>query len=177
VSKRLPLVLSALALAVSLLGATPAGQAAADLVRAAVPLALYANNAGKLQGHTASAAPVGGQVPVLDASGGLAAPALRYAPGVVASKLVAVNGKPVPLEVGFSTTMRAACPAGAVVLGGGYDTTLIAAGNVKITAEQADESTQSWTVTVFNIPVLDPKTGEIATHTGRGRAIAHCLRT
>ena len=61
---RLPLVLSALALVVSLLGATSAGDAAVGFVRGVVPpLALYANNAGKLGGHTASTAPVGGQIP------------------------------------------------------------------------------------------------------------------
>ena len=175
-SKRLPLVLSALALTVSLLGATPLGHAAANAVRGAVPLALYASNAGKLQGHTASTAPVGGQIPVLDASGALPASTLKRAPGLDVSKIVLVPGPGTFLPVGDTTQVKATCPAGAVVIAGGFDSELINAGDTKVTAEQPDEGSQSWVVNVYNEPVLDPKTGQVATHTGKARAYALCVK-
>jgi hypothetical protein len=176
VSKRLPLVLSALALTVSVLGATPLGHAAATAVKGAVPLALYANNAGKLQGHTASTAPVGGQIPVLDATGALPASTLKRAPGLDVSKVVLISGPATALPVGNTTQIKATCPAGAVVVAGGFDSQLINAGETKVTAEEPDEGTQSWVVNVYNEPVLDPKTGEVATHTGRARAYVLCVK-
>jgi hypothetical protein len=176
VSKRLPLVLSALALTVSVLGATPLGHAAANAVRGAVPLALYANNAGKLQGHTASTAPVGGQIPVLDATGALPVSTLKNAPGLNVAKVVFVPGPAGALPVGNTTQLKATCPAGAVVIAGGFDSQLINAGETKVTAEEPDEGTQSWVVNVYNEPVLDPKTGEVATHTGKARAYALCVK-
>ena len=63
--QRLPLILSATALLVSVLGATPIGQAAGGVIGKAVPLALFAKNAGKLNGHTSSVRPKAGQIPVL----------------------------------------------------------------------------------------------------------------
>src|SRR5262249_60628443 len=65
---RLPLILSAAALVVSLLGATPLGEAARSTVAKVVPRAKtadFAKNAGRLNGHKSSAAPTAGQIPVL----------------------------------------------------------------------------------------------------------------
>ena len=73
--RKLPVVLSATALAVSLLGATPLGAAAMK----AVPLALFANNADRVDGIHASKIPHPGYlvplgptdtIPVPDASTG-----------------------------------------------------------------------------------------------------------
>ncbi len=81
--RRLPLILSATALFVALFGSTPLGQATANVIATAVPLAkhaLFANNAGKLNGHTASTKPGPGMIPVLDASGKLAASIVAAGP-------------------------------------------------------------------------------------------------
>jgi hypothetical protein len=72
----LPLALSAAALVVALLGATPLGHAARSGLSKVVPFAKvagFAKNAGKLNGHTASASPSAGQIPILDSSGKLPA--------------------------------------------------------------------------------------------------------
>jgi hypothetical protein len=71
--QRLPLILSATALAVSFLSSTALGQAAVQRVTKAVPLALFASNAGKLNGHKSSTAPKAGQIPVLLKNGKLPA--------------------------------------------------------------------------------------------------------
>ncbi len=64
-SKRLPLVPSLVALAVALLGWTPAGEAAQSWVKRA----LYAKNAGKVNGIKASKTPVPGRLLALDLAG------------------------------------------------------------------------------------------------------------
>ena len=79
--------------------------------------------------------------------------------------------------MGDTTRLKATCPAGSVVIGGGYNSKLINAGDTNVIAEQPDEGTQSWLVDIYNIPVLDPKTGEVATHTGKARAFALCVKT
>jgi hypothetical protein len=177
VRQRLPLIFSATALVVSLFGATPVGQAATNAVRAAVPLALFANNAGKLNGHTSSTAPKGGQIPVLDGGGNLPAAILGRAAGALAAKLTVVAGPQTSLGVAEVTTLTAACPAGSSLIAGGYDVHLIEAGDPRVDRSQPDSKTQSWQVDVYNIPVIDPATQKIATHTGRGRAFAVCVRT
>jgi hypothetical protein len=174
VRQRLPLALSAIALAVALLGATPLGHAAGDAIRGAVPLALFANNSAKLNGHTASTVPLAGQIPIVDATGNLSAAILRHAP-FDPTRLTVANGTAIGLPVGQTVTMTATCPAGSVVVAGGYDVTLIDAGDPRVNGEGPDSTTQSWNVEVFNQPVLD-STGHIATHTGKGRATALCIR-
>ena len=82
--QRLPLTLSATALLVSLLGATPLGQAAGRVITTIPPFAKKANyatkagvaaNALKLSGHAASVQGKPGSVPILDAKGKLPASA------------------------------------------------------------------------------------------------------
>ena len=63
--ERLPLVLSSAALLISLLGFTPLGEAA----RNAVPIALFAKNAAKVNGIKASRTPKAGQLVPLAADG------------------------------------------------------------------------------------------------------------
>jgi hypothetical protein len=63
--ERLPLVLSATALVVALLGVTPLGEAAGNAVR----VALFAKNAGKVNGIKASRRPKPGQLVPLGPSG------------------------------------------------------------------------------------------------------------
>jgi hypothetical protein len=63
--ERLPLVLSITALLVALAGFTPLGEAA----RNAVPIALFAKNAGKVNGLKASRTPKAGQLVALGADG------------------------------------------------------------------------------------------------------------
>lgn len=120
---RLPLTLSATALVVSLLGATPLGQAAAGAVGQVVPRAKTANfaaNAGKLNGHKSSTNPKPGQIPVVGEDGKLAAsiggagPA--GPPGVSGYQMVtrqfAVTGN--------FTDLNVDCPSGKSVLGAGH---------------------------------------------------------
>lgn len=80
--QRLPLILSATALLVSLFGATPLGNAAEQAIRSIPPFAKkagYANKAGvalnanRLNGHTSSANPVAGNIPVVAPGGKLPA--------------------------------------------------------------------------------------------------------
>lgn len=79
---RLPLVLSTTALLVAIFGATPLGHAAGRVVHAVPPFATRAgfakfagtaDNAKRLSGHKASAAPKAGDIPVLGANGKLPA--------------------------------------------------------------------------------------------------------
>lgn len=62
---RLPLIFSAAAPAVAVLGSTPLGEAA----RNAVPLALFAKNAGKVNGIPASRIPRAGYLVPLQING------------------------------------------------------------------------------------------------------------
>jgi hypothetical protein len=62
--------LGVLALAVSV-GSSAAGRTVAKVHGKVIPLALYANNAGKLGGHSAAVIPKAGQIPVVGASGKL----------------------------------------------------------------------------------------------------------
>lgn len=73
-TKRLSIILSAVALLISCLGVTSIGQAAERAVAKVVPYAKVAgqaNNAARLNGHRSSTAPVAGQIPVLDGNGKL----------------------------------------------------------------------------------------------------------
>ena len=115
--QRLPLILSAAALLVSLLGATPLGQAAGNVIAKAVPIALFAKNAGKLNGHTSSVTPGPGQIPVLGADGKLAS---SLGVGFDPAKLELVTS---PLTLVGNTDdveVTTFCPPGNVVISGGF---------------------------------------------------------
>ena len=75
-NKRLPLIVSSIALVLALLGSTPLGQAAESALEQVVPRAKradFAANAGKLNGHKSAVNPKRGQIPVVGANGKLAA--------------------------------------------------------------------------------------------------------
>jgi len=67
----LPIVLSATALVVAVLGFTPLGEAASNVVRVA-----FAQNAGKLDGHDTTLGARAGAIPVLNKKGKLSAKAI-----------------------------------------------------------------------------------------------------
>lgn len=129
---RLPLVLSALALVISLLGAAALGMAASSAQ--IVPLAKtsnYAKNAGKLNGHKSSTVPRAGQIPVVDATGKL--PATLGAVGPAGPKgdpgpqgPAGLTGyQRIPQQVNLPTggknrTYPVQCPGGKSVLAGGF---------------------------------------------------------
>lgn len=142
--RRVPLVLSAGALAVSILGATPLGNAAGEIAAKIVPVATFAKNAGMLNGHTSSTNPKAGQIPVVGPSGKLP-PSLGTIgpqgpqgskgdpgpkgdtgpagpPGTAGYEIVqnTVNAAPNGADYYDSTTVTAQCPTGKSAVGGGY---------------------------------------------------------
>jgi hypothetical protein len=121
---RLPLILSAAALVVSLLGATPLGQAARSTIAQVVPRAKtadFAKNAGKLNGHKSSTNPSAGQIPVVGADGklpasiGAAGP--PGAPGVSGYQQIE---KQITLGGNEFRADNVDCPGGKVALGAGH---------------------------------------------------------
>ena len=115
--QRLALILAAAALLVSLLGATPLGQAAGNVIAKAVPVALFAKNAGKLNGHTSSVTPGPGQILVLGADGKLAA---ALGVGFDPAKLALVKSPKIVVGNTEDTAVTADCAFGSVVIGGGF---------------------------------------------------------
>ena len=134
--KRLPLIISATALFVALLGSTPLGRAAESAIAQAVPsskVADFAKNAGKLNGHRSSTKPKAGQIPVVGSNGKLPPsigavgprgpkgdPGAQGSPGVSGYQLIQQQ---VPAPSGGEKTRlySVPCPGGKSVLGGGYD--------------------------------------------------------
>lgn len=138
--KQLPLILSATALLVALLGSTPLGRAAESAIEQAVPRAKradFATNAGKLNGHKSSLNPRRGQIPVVGSTGKL--PASLGAVGPVGPKgdpgaqgpqgpqggpgmsgyQRVVENITVP-EGNATPDFGVSCPGGRSVLAGGY---------------------------------------------------------
>lgn len=137
--QRLPLILSITALVVSLLGATPLGQAARSAVSQVVPLARtanYAKNAGMLNGHSSSSVPRAGQIPVVGRNGKLPAtlgavgpigPAGANGPKGDAGAAGVSGYQRVQQQVnapggnGKTSSYAVPCPGGKSVLGGGFN--------------------------------------------------------
>ena len=120
---RLPLVLSALALVISLLGAAALGMAASGAQ--IVPLAKtsnFAKNAGKLNGHKSSIAPRAGQIPVVGATGKLPAslgavgPEGRSGPCRAARGYQRISQQANLPTGGKNKTYTVTCPGGKSVL-------------------------------------------------------------
>ena len=127
IRQRLPLVLSATALAVALLGATPLGHAAGSLAAKGVPFAQvagFASNAGKLNGHKSSTNPTAGQIPVVGSDGKLpssiGAVGLKGDSGLTGYEQVV---KPTTLAGEGNNNYDVECPGNKSVLGGGWDLT------------------------------------------------------
>jgi hypothetical protein len=122
----LPLILSATALLVSLLGSTPLGQAAARAVEQVVPRAKTANfavNAGKLNGRRSSTNPKPGQIPVVGADGKLAASIGGVGPAGPAGPPGLSGYQMIQRQfavTGNFTDQNLDCPGGKSVLGGGH---------------------------------------------------------
>lgn len=144
-------------LAVALLGWTPLGQAAGGAVTKVVPFAKvagFANNAGALNGHSASRRPKAGQIPILNTSGKLPASigAVGLAGATGAAGAPGVSGyQQVAKSVSFSengadTTIS--CPGGKSVLAGGYN---LGAGNDNLTVfDSHPASASDWKFRIKN---------------------------
>ena len=124
--ERLPLGLSCAALVIAVLGATPPGEAAGRAIAKVVPYAAtagFAKNAGKLNGHTASAAPSAGQIPILDPTGKLPASVAvtgpKGDPGI--SQYEQLQPKQVKITDKSQRDQTVTCPGGKAVLAGGYN--------------------------------------------------------
>jgi hypothetical protein len=172
--QRLPLILSSAALVVSFLGSTGLGQSAVHAVKAAVPLALTANNAKKLNGHVSSTSPRAGQIPVLNAAGklpsrigavgpqgpagpagpagaaGAAGPAGPAGPAGTAAvfdptKVHLVNGPIRNVSAGTSAGSTLGCPTGQQLLSGGVNS-----GYVFDIVFLGPSSTTEWRAQLYN---------------------------
>src|SRR3990172_8561213 len=124
-SRRLPIVLSAIALVVAVLGTTPAGESAANVVKRA----LFANNAGKVGGIRASRLPEPGKLLALDDAGQFPAsvlpppppatvpPPTAEPPPVAGGAFSAYNDTELTLSIFGTTTATLPIPeAGSYVL-------------------------------------------------------------
>jgi hypothetical protein len=129
-NQRLPLIISATALLVALLGSTPLGRATESALEQVVPRAKkadFAANAGKLNGHRSSVNPKRGQIPVVGADG-------KLSESIGAIGPVGPKGDPGPAGAtgyqqiqtqisiggqGFRAE-QVECPSGKSVLGAGH---------------------------------------------------------
>jgi hypothetical protein len=127
-NQRLPLVLSATALVVALVGSTPLGNAAQNVLEQ-VPRAKradFAANAGKLNGHKSSLNPARGQIPVVGADGKLPAsigavgPKGDPGPAGAGGYQIRTENISVPSGDNAGQPFGVSCPGGRVALGGGY---------------------------------------------------------
>ena len=127
-NQRLPLVLSTTALVVALVGSTPLGNAAQNVLQQ-VPRAKradFAANAGKLNGHKSSLNPTRGQIPVVGADGKLPAaigavgPKGDPGPAGTGGYLVKTENVRVPEGDNANEPFGVSCPGGRVPLGAGY---------------------------------------------------------
>lgn len=162
IRQRLPLVLSATALAVALLGATPLGRAAGSVVAKGVPFAKvagFASNAGKLNGHKSSTNPTAGQIPVVGSDGKL--PNSIGAVGAQGPKGDAgLSGyeqvvKPTTVAGAGANNYDVECPGSKSVFGGGWDLT-----KTQDTAEVVGSQPKSNSVWTFRVkgPTVAPVT-------------------
>jgi hypothetical protein len=135
--QRLAIVLSATALVVALLGATPLGEAARDIL----PIARYAKNSDKVDGINASRIPRPGYLVPLGANGhfpqavgAIGPPGPPGPPGAAGPTGPAgpVGGVLVSTDTAADSSSpkstQALCPAGKRVLGGGTELSTNAAG-------------------------------------------------
>lgn len=160
---RLPLVLSALALVISLLGAAALGMAASGAQ--IVPLAKtsnFAKNAGKLNGHKSSIAPRTGQIPVVDATGKLPAslgavgPKGDPGPAGLTGYLRFSQQANLPTG-GKNKTSTVTCPGGKSVLAGGFALSKPKSATDLSVVESTPTSDSVWEFTMRNTTGNDPE--------------------
>ncbi len=171
--QRLPLLISATALTVAILGSTPLGHAALDAVPFAkragtansakvATRAKVARNALKLNGRTASMTPRAGQIPVVLADGKLPASLGQVGPtgpqgpagpqgpkgdaGAAGLSAVEVVTSSASAAAGAFGGDSATCPNGKIVLGGGVSSANV---DVYVTASQPIGTT-AWSGRVYN---------------------------
>jgi hypothetical protein len=165
VTRRLPLILSATALAIAVLGMTSLGQAAGSAIEKAVPLARvagFAKNAGKLNGHKSSIRPHAGQIPVLGPDGKLPAwlgavgpagakgdPGPQGPAGISGYQRVQQQVTP-PSGRDKTNTYTVSCPGGKSVLGGGFEFGQSADTTDLSVYESTPSSNSSWEFKVRN---------------------------
>jgi hypothetical protein len=154
--QRLPVMLSATALVVALLGVTPLGRASADAIGKAVPFANvagFAKNSGKLNGRTSSRAPRAGQIPVLDASGKLPASIGAVGPAGPAGAAGppgASGYQQLTRQINLpdkGTTETIQCPSGKSVLAGGFS---LPRGGDFVVIDSRPISETTWLVRIQN---------------------------
>jgi hypothetical protein len=157
--QRLPLMLSASALVIALLGVTPLGRAAADAIGKSVPFASvagFAKNSGKLNGHTSSRVPRAGQIPVVDATGKLPAsigavgPAGQVGPAGAAGAPGVSGYQQLTRQINLpdkGTTETIQCPGGKSVLSGGFS---LAKGGDFVVIDSRPISATTWLVRIQN---------------------------
>ncbi len=127
--RRLPVILSATALAVALLGSTPLGEAALRIV----PLAKFARNADRVDGIHASRVPRAGYLVPLGSNGRFppavgavgpqgdpGPPGPAGAPGVSGLVLASMDTS---VDSSSPKSAQANCPDGKKILGGGAELT------------------------------------------------------
>jgi hypothetical protein len=170
VKRRLPLILSATALLVALLGSTPFGRAAGSALEQVVPRAKradFAANAGRLNGYKASLTPRRGQIPVVGANGKLSASLGAIGPagpkgdpgpqgpqgpaggaGVAGYQRVTENIT-VP-EGDAAPDFGVSCPGGRSVLAGGYRVNNRNDADQLIVFESQPVSNSSWRFRISN---------------------------
>jgi hypothetical protein len=126
VQQKLPLILSSVALAVAILGATPAGQAAARFVVPSNSVGTLQLKSGsvtdaKIRKHSLTAADFqAGQLPAgaTGAQGQQGAPGAQGAPGLSGYEIVAGSGASIAANgAGYD---MANCPAGKKAISGGF---------------------------------------------------------
>ena len=173
--QRLPLILSATALLVSLLGSTPIGQAAGSAIAQVVPRAKtadFAKNAGKLNGHASSTNPKVGQIPVLGLNGKLPASigavgpkgdaGPQGSPGLSGYQRIQENVT-APSGNDEVKTYGVSCPGGKLVLAGGYSFSRAGDVNDLSVVESRPSSDSVWQLKISNTTGQKPQ-GIITLH-------------
>jgi hypothetical protein len=85
-------LLVAASAALTVLVTTQLGEGAVRAIEKAVPLATFAKNSGKLQGHTSSRSPHAGQIPIVGSNGKLSASILPTSSGGGSTGAAGSNG-------------------------------------------------------------------------------------
>ena len=119
--------------------------------------ALFANNAGKLQGRSArQIAALPGPATFLD---GMTAEDIAGmpSPATTASALVSTSSAPFALAPGEQKDFSAQCPAGAKAISGGFTTP----NNVLAADTRPDTSGTGWTLYLMNLSSSSSATGNV----------------
>lgn len=170
--QRLPLIISATALFVALLGSTPLGRAAESAIAQVVPsakVADFAKNAGKLNGHASSVNPKPGQIPVVGSNGklprsvgavgpagptGLSGP--QGPPGLSGYQRIQENVT-APSGNDELKTYGVSCPGGKLVLAGGYSFSKAGDVNDLSVVESRPSSDSVWQLKISNTTGQKPQ--------------------